>query len=56
MPKLVSPVYWILDLNARQLEVYSNPIAGVYPATRACYELHWKRGAALWSIRMLKAT
>ena len=26
------PVYWILDLGLRQLEVYSGPIAGEYQA------------------------
>jgi Uma2 family endonuclease len=26
------PVYWILDLGLRRLEVYSGPIAGEYPA------------------------
>jgi len=28
------PVYWILDLNARRLEVYSQPAAGSYPPPR----------------------
>ena len=26
------PVYWIVNLVDRQLEVYANPIAGTYPA------------------------
>ena len=26
------PVYWIVNLVNRQLEVYSNPAAGLYPA------------------------
>lgn len=26
------PVYWIINLPDRQLEVYSNPAGGVYPA------------------------
>ncbi len=26
------PVYWIVNVQNRQLEVYSNPTAGVYPA------------------------
>ncbi len=25
------PVYWILDLNSRRLEIYSRPNAGAYP-------------------------
>lgn len=28
------PVYWILDLGLRQLEVYSGPDAGAYPAPK----------------------
>jgi len=28
------PLYWILDLAGRQLEVYSDPAGGVYPAPR----------------------
>jgi Uma2 family endonuclease len=28
------PVYWILDLGLRRLEVYSNPIAGAYQAPK----------------------
>ena len=26
------PVYWILDLQLRRLEVYANPVGGKYPA------------------------
>jgi Uma2 family endonuclease len=26
------PVYWIVNLKDRQLEVYANPVAGAYPA------------------------
>ena len=32
------PVYWILDLELRQLEVYVNPIGGQYPAPKILAE------------------
>ncbi len=32
------PTYWLLDLAGRQLEVYSDPVAGVYPAPRILAE------------------
>jgi Uma2 family endonuclease len=25
------PVYWIINIDGRELEVYANPVAGVYP-------------------------
>ena len=28
------PVYWIVNVNGRQLEVYANPAGGAYPAPR----------------------
>ena len=28
------PVYWILDLSLRQLEVYANPTGGAYPTPK----------------------
>ena len=32
------PVYWILDLAGRQLELYSDPARGTYPAPRIIAE------------------
>jgi Uma2 family endonuclease len=33
------PVYWIVNIRDRQLEVYANPIAGVYPAPTILREI-----------------